>query len=149
MKNEVKVLCPACDGRGHFYRHDLEDAWSEDCETCKGKGHKVRKAVVGDAATIQVGSDRYAATVIWVSPSGHQIKLQRDKTVATKPTAHTEDQSYICVEDKDGEVEKAAIRLVNDQESHVRAKECAYFMCGRGYQHVTIGIKRPYRDPSF
>lgn len=146
MKNEVKVLCPACDGRGLIVKNEeVKGAvvWSaEDCTTCAGVGHKVRMAVIGDAATIKVGSDSYAATVVWVSPSAHQIKLQHDKAVATKPTAYTEDQAYICVEDKDGEIEKAQLRAGRNGEQ-------SYSICGKGYQHVTLGIKRPYRDPSF
>lgn len=138
--NEVKVLCPACDGYG--YSASAADPTGTDCRVCKGVGHKLRKAEVGDAATISIGSDRYAATVIEVSPSGHQIKLRHDKTVGTKPNMFTEDQSYICVENKNGEVEKATLRKQQDGAY-------SFSIAGKGWKHVTLGVKRPYRDPSF
>ena len=37
---------------------------------------------VGDGATIWVGSDRYAATVVEVSKTGHRVVVQRDYAIA-------------------------------------------------------------------
>lgn len=135
MRTEVEVTCPTC---LNDWRRDDKDK----CKTCKGTGHVTRRAQVGDGATIQIGSDRYAATVIWVSPSGHQIKLQRDKTKATTPIAYSESQSYICVADPNGEIEKAQVRLNREGKPH-------FCICGKGYLYVTLGVKSPYRDPSF
>jgi hypothetical protein len=77
-----------------------------------------------------------------VSPSGHQIKLQRDKSKATTPVMYSESQSYICVSDPEGEIEKAQIRL--DSKGKPR-----FYICGKGYLSVYLGSKDPYRDPSF
>lgn len=49
---------------------------------------------VGDGITLCVGSDRYAGTVSYVSPSGKTIRWQRDNVVADGPIAYTESQSY-------------------------------------------------------
>ena len=129
--NTVNVVCPTCEGRWYV--------GEKSCKTCKNDGHINRAVRTGDAATVQIGSDRYACTVIWVSPSAHQIKLQRDKCKPTAPIAYTESQTYICVSDPDGEIEKAQIRGPKNE----------YYICGSGRQHVTIGVKHPYRDPSF
>lgn len=141
--NAVDIICPECQGDWRR-RLDVDTKKAQVCKTCKGSGKLHRKVLVGDAATIQVGSDRYAATVIWVSPSGHQIKLQRDKATPTASIAYTEDQTYICVANPSGEIEKAQLRHAEDPKVQSR-----FFMCGKGWSGVTLGVKSPYRDPSF
>ena len=49
---------------------------------------------VGDGATLLSWTDRYPATVIWVSPSGKTIHVQEDNAVRKDDNGMSEDQSY-------------------------------------------------------
>jgi hypothetical protein len=81
---------------------------------------------VGIGATIQIGSDRYAYTVVEISPSGKTLTLQRDTNIGS-----------LFISNKDGEIEK--VRL-----SKVYGK---YMLKGRYF--VTIGKRSFSMDQGF
>ncbi len=71
--------------------------------------------IVGMGATMQVGSDQYAVTIIGVTPSGKTIKLQHDRVRLTKESrrglskdrgAH---QQHLFTSDPNGEVVTARL----------------------------------------
>lgn len=100
------------------------------------------RPVVGMGATYHVGSDSYACTVIEVSPSGHRIVLQHDRTVPTKRARAMgmtdEMRPFLYVRNPEGRTEVATRR-----KDGYRLK--GWKRSGR----VELGIRETYRDPSF
>lgn len=90
----------------------------------------------GMAATIRVGTDCHAATVIAVSTNGRVISVQRDKATRTDRNGQSEEQSYTYTRDPVGEIERFYRRTDGSyrQRSGVR---------------LTLGERREYCDPSF
>lgn len=64
---------------------------------------------VGDGATIVGWSDRYAYTVIAVSPSGKTVTLQRDIAVRADCNGMSDAQNYDYIANPDGEVRVARL----------------------------------------
>jgi hypothetical protein len=92
---------------------------------------------VGMGATILMWSDRLAATIIWVSPSGKTIKLQHDTARRTDARGYyTEDQDYEYSRDPGGRIETA------------RLTKRGWRLAGGG-PGVLIGHREEYRDPTF
>lgn len=92
---------------------------------------------VGDGATIGVGSDRYPATVIWVSPSGHQAKVQYDSWKRTDHRGQSEQQEYEITPNPTGRIELVT-RRANGK----------YQLRGGG-SYVHFGRRSVYQDPHF
>ena len=91
--------------------------------------------VVGMGATICYHSDRYPATVIWVSASGKTIRIQEDNAVRTDMNGMSECQDYTYSPDPNGAIRTA--RLTK-----------------RGWKvskgpSVALGTRRKYYDYSF
>ncbi len=63
---------------------------------------------VGDGATYAIGMDRYAYTVIEVSPSGKTIRVQRDRVV--RVGGEGDGSRYIYIPNTDREVETFTLR---------------------------------------
>ena len=63
---------------------------------------------VGDGATYAIGMDRYAYTVIEVSPSGKTIRVQRDRVV--RVGGEGDGSRYIYIPNTDREVETCTLR---------------------------------------
>lgn len=102
------------------------------------------KPVPGMGATVHVGSDRYAATIIEVSPSGKTLSLQFDKAVLTRASRVAlagnmgADQTYLFIPDPSAPVRR--VRLL---------KTGRYRLVGYGQTGtVTVGVRRTYQDPS-
>lgn len=56
----------------------------------------------GMGATYSVGSDRYACTVVAVSPSGHKITTRDDRAIRTDDNGMSDCQEYRYERDADG-----------------------------------------------
>ena len=99
----------------------------------------------GMGATVRIGSDCYAATVVSVSPSGKTLEIRFDKAVLTRGSraALANDmgapQSHLFVQDPD-----APLKKVRWLESGKRYRLVGYGTTGT----VTLGVRHTYRDPS-
>lgn len=92
--------------------------------------------VVGDGATLCIGSDRYACTVTYVSKTGHKILVQQDTAIRTDDHYQHGPQEY---------------RYERNPQGRVWA---AFKHKHGGYQAadhlpVTIGTRCAYYDYSF
>ena len=129
--------CPVC-SRERRQAHRLT-CGDPDCH----EQHQRRlKPVVGMGATMQIGSDSYAYTITAVSPSGHRITMQRDRTVptkASKPIGYVASGPHMYTADPEGTIEIATRR----QDGRYRLKGAAY------YGAVTLGIRHHSLDPHF
>lgn len=88
---------------------------------------------VGDGASLRVGSDSYAYTVVSVTPSGKTVKLQKDTATLVKTSNPYVDQVYTYQADPDGVVITARLGK-------------------RGWKangNRVAGYRREYQDPSF
>ena len=92
---------------------------------------------VGDGATIQHWSDRSAATVIWVSPSGHQVKIQEDDAKLIDGNYLSEYQAYEFTPNPNARVVLVTRRQNGD-----------YRVAGASTR-VYFGFRNKYRDPHF
>jgi hypothetical protein len=94
---------------------------------------------VGMGATLPIGSDRYAATVVEVSKSGKRVVLQYD-TVTVLPS------SPLC-ESYSFETNPNGVRMT------FTLRRDGYWtrlgQSGRNAQIAHLGHRRHYRDPSF
>jgi hypothetical protein len=95
-------------------------------------------------ATVHVGSDCYAVTIVEVSPSGKTLTIQYDRAVLTKRSraALAENwgapQTHLFIPDTEAPIKK--VRLL---------KTGRYRVVGYGSTGtVTIGVRCTYRDPS-
>lgn len=104
------------------------------------------KPTVGMGATVQLGSDCTAYTVIQVSPSGYRLVLQEDRAVPTQLMREEAErwgfggtQQHVFVQDPEGACVVATLR-----------GDGRYRMTGaRGYGLVRLGVRERYRDPTF
>ncbi len=90
---------------------------------------------VGDGATLLSWTDRYPATVVWVSPSGKTIKLQEDRAIRTDSNGLSEEQSYRYEPNPDAPLQVARLTA-------------------RGWKilkgnRVLVGYREKYHDYSF
>lgn len=90
---------------------------------------------VGQGATVGIGSDRYAATVIAVSPSGHKVTVQYDKATRTDNRGLDEWQEYTYEADPHGTIQV----FYRNQRGHYRASS----------YRLSLGVRSAYLDPSF
>jgi hypothetical protein len=68
------------------------------------------KPEVGMGATVASGSDGYAYTIIWISPSGKTIRLQRDIAKRIDKNGMSETQEYEYTRDPNGTIIEARLR---------------------------------------
>lgn len=92
---------------------------------------------VGDGATVHFWSDRQAATIVGVSPSGHKVKLQYDTARRTDDRGLSDWQEYEFTRNTLGPVVEAT-----------RRKDGNYRIKG-GTSRVSIGKRSHFRDPHF
>lgn len=90
---------------------------------------------VGQGATVGVGTDRYAATVIAVSPSGHKVTVQYDKATRTDKNGYCGPQEYTYEPDPSGAIQA----FHRNQMGHYR--QSSY--------RLSLGVRSAYSDPSF
>jgi hypothetical protein len=95
---------------------------------------------IGSGATIGIGSDCYAATVVAVSASGRVVTVQGDHAVPTNLNGPSEYQTYEYAQNPSGRVQKFSLRK-NGRWALVGTKGACY--------RLHIGSRRSYRDPSF
>lgn len=101
---------------------------------------------VGDGVTEHVGSDRYAGTVTYVSPSGKTIRFTHDQA-KMKPghTIHTQQEyDYTSVEERTWEDQVFGTRT-NAMTARWSAKRERFVYGGRG---LSSG-RHQHQDPSF
>lgn len=94
------------------------------------------KPEVGMGATIYFWTDRRAATVTKVSPSGKTIELQEDKATRTDNNGMSEMQRYTFERDPNGGIHLARLRKNGTWKTAT----------GNG---VTLGNRSEYYDFSF
>jgi hypothetical protein len=95
--------------------------------------------VVGLPASYQVGSDRYAVTVVAVSKSGHEVTTRDAKSRLASGSIFSEQQRYLFVADPEG-----AVRVFT------RRKNGRYVSKGNKRSgFLSLGEYSAYRDPSF
>ena len=103
---------------------------------------------VGDGVTERVGSDRYACTVTYVSPSGKTIRFTHDKTTATPASNYYGQQDYTYESQPERTVEVApGVTSTNIRTARWSAKRERFVPTG-GLAGL-IGGRDSYRDPSF
>lgn len=93
--------------------------------------------VVGMGATYNVGSDRFACTVIKVSPSGHLITVRDDIAIRTDTNGMSDCQEYRYERDPAGTTRT----FYRDSKGNYGNKTKG----GR----LSLGVRRAYRDFSF
>lgn len=59
---------------------------------------------VGQGGTYSIGTDRYAVTVIAVSPSGHRVTVRDDRAIRIDDHGMSDSQFYRFEENPEGEV---------------------------------------------
>ena len=101
---------------------------------------------VGDGVTMRVGSDRYAGTVTYVSPSGKTFRWTHDEATVTKPVAYGEqcDYSYESVPERTG-TNALGEPWTNAQTARWSAKQGRFVSGGCGM----LAGRHHYMDPSF
>ena len=93
-----------------------------------------QKPEVGMGATYGIGSDCYPVTIIEVSPSGHQIKLQHDKFELTDRGAVSGTQVYDYAPNPDADVKVFTRR--QDGEYREKGKNFGYLIVGKRKAHI-------------
>jgi hypothetical protein len=93
--------------------------------------------VVGDGATVNVGSDSFPATIIEVRPNG-RVVIQMDNDKLVSGTEQTGNAVYEYTADPDG---TKYVVYKND-----KGRLAIWGQKGRG---VSLGYRRRYNDPSF
>lgn len=95
---------------------------------------------IGMGGTVQIGSDRYAVTIIAVSRSKREVVIQRDMYRWLKGTPGSEDQEYEFAPNPQGET-----------KTYTRRQDGYFYQKGqpRRGPYLTIGERDAYRDPSF
>jgi len=93
--------------------------------------------MIGEGATVSVGSDSYPYTIVDVSKSGKTITLREDKCERTDSNGMSEAQEYNYFRDFNGKEIKATKR-----------KTGAWKTTG-GNSMVSIGVRRRYYDFCF
>ena len=69
--------------------------------------------IVGSGATIYSGSDKYPATIVYVSSNGKKITLQKDLFTRLDKNGCSEVQEYEYKPNPNGELIKASLRKDN------------------------------------
>lgn len=97
------------------------------------------KPKIGMGVTYSVGSDRYPATIVHISPSGKTIQIQDDNFKRVDNNGISEDQSYVCSLYPNGKIQKATLR-----------QNGRFLLSGwRTGGFVGFGHRSPYLDPHF
>lgn len=92
---------------------------------------------IGMGASIQIGSDSHAATVIDISHNDTRIVLQEDESIRTDKNGWSESQTYEYKRDPNGELYYATLRADNTWRL-------------KGTQSIVrLGSRRRYYDFSF
>lgn len=89
---------------------------------------------VGDGATVHIGSDSYAATIVKVTRC--YVHVQRDKDTRTDRNGQSESQTYTYERNPAATVERF---FLNKRGCYTR-DSCYY---------LTVGVRRTYMDPGF
>lgn len=97
-----------------------------------------RDPVVGEGCTIRVGSDRWAGTIVKVSPTMAKVWIRLDKVWPTK-NCTKESQRYMYTPNPEG-TEKIATR---------RPAGIWRLLGGDTWGACTFGERDFYKDPSF
>lgn len=92
---------------------------------------------VGMAATIQIGSDSYPATVIQVTRNGKRVVVQEDLSTRIDNNGMSDSQQYQYQIDLTGTIYIATLR-----------KDGTYRVTG-GKLPIHLGSRRKYHDYSF
>lgn len=102
---------------------------------------------VGDGVTEHIGSDRYAGTVTYVSPSGKTIRFTHDEATPNGPVHDREqyDYSYQSVPEKTWEQPYGMGPATNAKTARWSEKRQRYMVHGRG---VSAG-RHHFYDPHF
>lgn len=102
-----------------------------------GNGKRyLRPLVPGTGATYRIGSDRYAVTVIAVSPGGQKITTRDDRAIRTDNNGISELQDYRYERNPVGEI-----------RTFYRDRNGQYGNKTRGGS-LWLGVRHAYSDPS-
>lgn len=102
---------------------------------CNGNRDNVR---VGAEATMLLYSDTHAGTVIYVSPSGKTIKVQRDRAKLISGSTMSEEQGWTYERDSQG-----AITTYRFSAKH------GWINRNAAARRCLVGQRREWRDPTF
>lgn len=95
---------------------------------------------VGLGATVNFYSDRHAATVIAVSPSGKTVTVQDDKSIRADKRGMSDNQDYFYIPNENGQISVFTLR------SNGRYVVQGSKMNGTS---LTLGSRHEYYDFSF
>ena len=122
----------------HDHDEGREVKIGADCKTW------TRPIAVGMGATVMGYTDRRAATVIAVSPSGHKVTVRLDKATRTDTNGMSEDQTYDYAPDPEGEVKV----FYRDRNYRIAGEKHGYGNRAKGGR-LMLGCRRSYHDYSF
>ena len=99
------------------------------------------KPEIGMGVTMGCGSDRSAATIVWVSPNGKKARVRYDHRRRVDGRGwFSEDQAWITLPASEGEEETITLR-----------KDGRWLPKGIGLRTpgftVTLGVRAPHTDP--
>ena len=92
---------------------------------------------VGMGATLVGWSDRHAGTIVWVSPTGHQLGWAEDKATRTDTNGMSDAQRYTYERNPDATV-----------DTFTRRKDGSYRVKG-GESRLLLGVRDRHFDYSF
>ncbi len=92
---------------------------------------------VGDPATMLLYSDSHAGTVVYVSPSGKTIRVQKDRAALVAGNTRSERQEYTYERNPDGPITTYRKTTRGWSNRNAAASRCL------------VGVRREWRDPSF
>jgi hypothetical protein len=95
---------------------------------------------LGDPVTYSAGSDRYPATVIYISPTGHEVWIQSDDSRCISGNSHnSEQQEWEYTQNPNGGILKCRWSL----------KRHRWMSDGARGVPVAFGHRERYNDPCF
>lgn len=125
---------------------ELQEHW-EYCETLADRMTALIRKIdarpmpeVGDPATVNMGSDRHAGTVVRVSRTGSRVTIQQDRAIRLDSNGMSEAQKYRFERDPDGPCYTAT-----------RRKDGSYHLVGARswFGYVSFALRSEYYDYSF
>jgi len=92
---------------------------------------------IGMGATTGVGSDCYPYTIVGMNDKKTKIIVQKDLVEKAEGYDYYSNQVYTYIPDP------------NASKRTFTLRHNGYWVEMNGYQHLSVGVRRAYQDPSF